>query len=115
MSGFGSESFIQRWHSLSLVEQFGNIGSEVERVISWKKKNNDDLATQALYRTLELLDLSIGDSRWKGGTLKELTRVREILCDLFVGDNIYNTSPEFLSRYFYPFAVAARRKTEAHV
>jgi hypothetical protein len=111
MSGFSSESFAQRWHTLSLVDQLGNIGSEIERISSWKKKNNSTHATQALYRTLELLDLSIGDSRWQGGTLKELARVREIVCDFFVGDNVYKTSSEFLSRYFHAFAVAARRKS----
>jgi hypothetical protein len=110
MSGFSSEPFIERWHKLSLMEQLGNIGSEVERIISWKKRGNNDLATKALDRSLELLDLTICDLRWRGGTLKELTRTREILCDAFVGDNVYNTPHEFLSRYFYAFAAAAQRK-----
>lgn len=42
---------------------------------------------------LELLDLTIEDPRWRGtGRLKELLRLREVLCDLFYGDNVYNTT-----------------------
>ena len=110
MSGFTSNSFIERWHNLSLMEQLGNIGSEVERIIAWRNKGNADLSTKALYRSLELLDLTICDIRWRGSKLKELTRTREILCDAFAGDNVYNTPPEFFSKYFYAFAVAAQRK-----
>lgn len=110
MSGFNSESFIERWHRLNLMEQLGNIGSEVERIISWKNKGNSDLSTKALYRSLELLDLTIGDPRWRGSKLKELTRTREILCDTYAGDNVYNTPPEFFSKYFHAFAMAAQRK-----
>ena len=112
MSGFNSKSFAQRWQQLSLMEQLGNVGSEVERVISWRNKGNPDLATKALYRSLELLDLTISDPRWRDGKLKELTRIREVLCDTFIGDNTYNTTPEFLSKYFYAFALAARRSRE---
>ena len=108
MSDFRNSTFIERWNRLSLVEQLGNIGSEVDRVISWRTKGNVEFSAKALDRTLELLDLTIGDPRWRGGSRKELTRVREVLCDAFVGDNIYNTPSEFLSRYFYQFAFAAQ-------
>ena len=109
MSGFTSESFRQRWQQFSLMEQLGNVGSEVDRVISWKKKGNTVLSTNAFDRSLELLDLTIGDARWRGSKLKELTRAREMLCDAFVGDSVYGTPPEFFSRYFHAFAVAAQR------
>jgi len=94
------------------MEQMGNIGSEVDRVIGWKQKNQEEFATKALYRSLELLDLTTGDRRWRGGKLKELTRVRELLCDVFVGENQYSISWEFFSKYFYAFALAARRRRE---
>ena len=110
MASFTSESFTRRWHQLSLMEQLGNIGSEVERIISWKNKGNAELSAKALDRSLELFDLTICDTRWHGSKLKELTRAREILCDSFVGDNVYNTPAEFFSRYFYAFAVASQRK-----
>jgi len=109
MTDFRSEAFLERWRQLRLSEQMGNIGSEFERVISWRKKNNPELAGNAFDRTLELLDLTIADPRWKGPRLKELARTRELVCDALVGDNMYNTPPEFLSKYFYQFAVAARK------
>ena len=88
MSAFTSTEFSEHWRQLTLMEQLGNIGSEVERVISWRRKNNDEFVVKAFDRTLVLLDLTIADPRWHGGKLKELTRVREILCDTFVGDNV---------------------------
>ncbi len=109
MSAFSTQSFIERWHRLSLMEQMGNIGSEVDRIDSWKKKGNEDYAMKALYRSLDLLDLTIADPRWKN-RLKEITRAREFLCDLYVGDHTYNITPEFLSKYFLAFALAARRQ-----
>ncbi len=112
MSGFNTESFAERWHQMSLIEQMANIGSEVDRIASWKKKSNEEYATKALHRSLDLLDLTIADSRWKD-RLKEILRVREFLCDLYVGDNTYDFTPEYFSKYFLEFAVAARRKIPA--
>jgi hypothetical protein len=94
------------------MEQMGNIGSEVDRAISWKQKKKEELSTNAFHRSLELLDLTIGDPRWRGPKLKELTRVRELLCDVFVGENEYEIPSEFFSKYFFAFALAARRKQE---
>lgn len=114
MAGFDSPEFSSRWQRLSLLEQFGNIGSEVERALSWTAKQKPELATSALYRSLALVDLTIADPRRRtAGTLKELTRLREVLCDYFVGDNEYCSSPVFFQRYFYSFAAAARRKRES--
>ena len=112
MDGFRSDAFASRWKEMSLVEQLGNVGSEVERAFSWKRKGNDEFAGRAFDRSLELIDLTIGDPRWKGGKLKELTRLREFLCDLFLGDIKYGMTEEFFSRYFLEFAVAAQRGRE---
>lgn len=110
MTSFTAPSFADRWHTFSLAEQLGNIGSEVDRAIAWKKKENDAFATKAFHRSLELLDLSITDPRWKGGKRRELARVREVLCDAFAGDNLFNTPMDFLSKYFFAFALVARRE-----
>ncbi len=112
MSGFNTESFAARWHQMNLVEEMGNIGSEVDRIALWKKKGNEDFALKALQRSLNLLDLTIADPRWKD-RLKEILRVREFLCDLYVGDNTYNFTAEYFSKYFLEFAIAARRKIPA--
>ncbi|MEW6202096.1 MAG: hypothetical protein AB1546_08985 [bacterium] len=96
-----------RWFTLTLAEQLANIGSEVERAISWHKKGDKEQSDKAVERALELVDLTIEDKRWKG-RLKEILRMREILCDTFFGDNIYDTSFEFLQKYFLYFGILAR-------
>jgi len=95
-----------RWTTLSLVEQMGNIGSEVARVLRWKGKDVTR-CEQAFVRALELLDLTIQDSRWRA-RLKELTRVREFLCDAMSGGHEYGSTLEDLDKYFFTFAAAAR-------
>lgn len=95
------------WAKLSLIQQLGNVGSEVSRALRWKGKD-DNLFEQAMIRALELLDLSIQDSRWKG-RLKELTRARELLCDAWLGGKEYRSDLDGLNRYFFAFALAARK------
>ena len=95
------------WNNLSLVAQLGNIGSEVSRALHAKKRENTERMQAALYRALELLDLTIADPRYTH-RLRELCRLREILCDFFVGDNEYCSSGESLDRYFLAYAIAAR-------
>lgn len=98
-----------RWQELSLAEQMGNIGAEVSRVIHWHEKGDQESKEKALWRALELLDLTISDKRWQGRLL-ELCRLREIICDLFIGNNTYKTSPKSLQNYFLFFALAARKQ-----
>ena len=95
-----------RWHTMSLVEQLANVGSEVGRVSRWQQKD-PQACEKAFNRALELLDLTIQDPRWKGRR-KELTRVREFLCDAMLGGSEYGSDLPGLDRYFYHFAVAAR-------
>jgi hypothetical protein len=105
------KQLIDRWHELTLAEQLGNVGSDVDRILSWRKKGNEEYATNAFHRSLELLDLTINDDRWRGPKLKELCRLREVLCDSFFGGENYNTPLEYFSKYFYQFAlVVAGRK-----
>jgi len=95
------------WYQMTLAEQLGNVGSEVSRIISWQKKGNEEYSKQAFYRALELLDLTIKDKRWQGPKLKELCRLREVLCDSFLGGYSYNTPLEFFQKYFDQFAFVA--------
>lgn len=97
-----------RWHSMSLMEQLGNAGSEVSRALRARSKGNPVRERSALHRFLELMDLTIADPRLRGRR-KELCRAREVVCDFFLGDNVYGSTPESLDRYFLAFAKAARR------
>lgn len=101
-----------RWHSLTLAEQLGNVGSEYERARRWKTANDKVRFEQAFERTLELLDLTISDKRWKNHRLKELTRLREFICD-----ELWNERPEFdhtldLKEYFLYFGILARNERD---
>ena len=96
-----------RWQALTLAEQMGNIGSEISRAAAWQGKD-EKLFRGAIVRALELLDLTIQDPRWRD-RLKELTRTREVICDIFSGSAAYGTTVQELDQYFYPFAFLARK------
>jgi hypothetical protein len=97
-----------RWQELSLMEQLANIGSEVGRAARARSARNDERMDAALDRALELFDLTLADERWRD-RLREIARARELVCDYFIGDNEYVSSPESLDAWFLPFAMAARR------
>jgi len=96
-----------KWNELKFVEQMANVGSEVERAINWRKKNNPGYSQLAFDRALELLDLTLGDKK-SFPCLRELARLREALADYFVFDNIYNSTDEKWHNYFFAFNHAAR-------
>ena len=99
----------EKWSRYTLLEQLGNVGSEVGRAVSCHLRGEIAYHEKAVERALELLDLTIADPRWKN-RLKEIVRAREVLCDIFYGDRIYQVSFEELEKYFFEFAYAARRK-----
>ena len=98
-----------RWHTLTLAEQLGNVGSDVGRAIRAKEQRNDIRMQGALDRALELLDLTRADERWQNPRRREIGRAREVVCDFLVGDNEYASTGESLDAYFLAFAMAARR------
>lgn len=100
-----------RWHQFSLIEQMANIGAEVGRAINWRKKGNRQISKNAFYRALELIDFTVDDSKNKN-SLKEILRVRELLVDYFMGNNIYQSTDEGWEKYFYYFNFAARRRVQ---
>jgi hypothetical protein len=97
-----------RWRKLTFAEQMANIGSEVERSLKWKSKHNDDYCQCSFDRALELLDLTIEDSK-NLSRLKELTRLREALVDFFFGTNQFVSTEASWKKYFACFTYAARR------
>jgi hypothetical protein len=98
-----------RWNLLTFAEQMANIGSEIERTISWKKKGRPEISSRAFERALELIDLTVADAK-NLARLRELLRVREAIADHFYFDNFYQSTPESWQRYFGFFLMAARGK-----
>lgn len=103
---------VLRWNKYSVFEQMANIGAEVGRAISWRKKGNKIMSRHAFYRALELIDFSINDPK-NANPLKEILRVREMLVDYFQGDNIYHSTDEAWEKYFYYFNLAARQSKQS--
>jgi hypothetical protein len=113
MSAVHTELAGGRWRAFSLVEQLANVGSEIERAIKGSKKDRLEYFTNAFYRGLELLDLTIADSRHRH-RLRELTRLREVLLDYFLGPNEFGSSDLAWRRYFHAFGTAAALERERH-
>lgn len=99
----------KRWNKLSFIEQMANVGSEVERAISWKNKKNINYSRMSFDRALEFLTLTIEDKKNRD-RLKEIMRTYEALNDFFYGDNIFHSNDILWQKYFYNFAYAARNK-----
>ncbi|OQY66227.1 hypothetical protein B6D29_02985 [Microgenomates bacterium UTCPR1] len=102
------KNLIQRWKNFTIHEQMANIGAEVGRAINWRNKNNFEMSKNAIYRALELIDFTVDDKK-NANSLSEILRMREVLCDYFFGDNLYNSTDEGWNKYFYPFNFAARK------
>lgn len=99
-----------RWFTMTLAQQLGNVGSDFERALKWKERNQDKLFQSAATRMLELLDLTLDDPRWHNHRLLELTRLREQVCQELFSDHINRESAAGLQKYFLSMATLARVK-----
>lgn len=97
------------WNKLSLVEQLANVGSELERTISWREKQNKKYSEKAFERMLELLTLT-KNSCSEISKLKEISRVYEFLVDYFKGENKFASSDKLWRKYFNGYAYLAGKK-----
>src|ERR1700688_2720264 len=96
----------ERWSKLSLIEQLGNIGSEVGRSAKWQGK--DDVSFWgAVTRALELFDLTQEDPRWQMRR-REIDRARESFADAVLGGKEYQSTLSDLEKYFMRFAPLAQ-------
>ncbi|MCG2700842.1 MAG: hypothetical protein V1825_04290 [Candidatus Falkowbacteria bacterium] len=99
-----------RWRELPFFSQMANIGSETERAIKWRKKENAEYAEKAFERALELFDLTVADKK-NQKRLKEILRAREMFADYFAGGNNYHSTGKQWQKYFFAFNFAARLNT----
>ncbi len=91
-----------KWQSMTIFEQMGNIGSEVGRAFTAKRRGDDAAKDGARYRGLDLLDATAEKlARDKSPRLREVLRAREQVAAL---------EDETLEQYFMNFAIAARNK-----
>jgi hypothetical protein len=99
-----------RWHTLSLIEQLGNVGSEVDRAIRAHAQQRMDRFERAFDRALELFDLTATDPRWQLHQRREVLRAREQFCRVFFDESAEADLADYLSKYFLQCATAARRQ-----
>lgn len=97
----------EKWHSLTLAEQLGNIGSEVGRAAKWQGRDEASF-WGAVSRASDLFDLTQSDQRWSKRRL-ELDRAREVFADAVLGGKEYKSNLKDLEKYFMMFALAANR------
>lgn len=97
-----------KWQMLTLAEQLGNVGSDFDRALKWKSKDQQQLFMSAAGRALEQLDLTLTNSSLHGLRRREISRVRETMCEELFGQSGTASSAKRLSRYFLAMASLAR-------
>src|SRR3989344_9442485 len=95
----------ERWHTFTLAEQLGNIGSEVGRAAKWQG-NDEGAFWGATSRAMDLFDLTQNDKRWSKRRT-ELDRAREVFADAVLGGREYKSNLKDLEKYFMLFALVA--------
>ncbi|MGH9338933.1 MAG: hypothetical protein ACRD1R_04935 [Acidobacteriota bacterium] len=98
------------WFRFSWAEQLANIGSEVERAISWHRKQDQARFEKAFERLLELIDLTLTDPRWKGPKRREIARLREELCVVLLDARPDDRILDSLKKEFLYYGILAALK-----
>jgi len=94
----------KRWSQLPVLEQLGNIGSEVGRTLNMKRRNEN--FEQALIRALDLFDATVeGLVAKKSYRAKEILRAKEQFLMA-----VYDHEDPTIENYFMQFAIAARNR-----
>lgn len=83
MAYFHPSLTLEKWHSLPASKQILNIASELTRAQHALEAHNIDNMHKSLERTLELIDLTVVDSKWRR-KLRELLRLREHLGGFYI-------------------------------
>ena len=96
------------WARMGILEQMGNIGSEVGRAIAATRAGKQKRADAAFDRALDLFDATIESvAASSPHRLKEVLRAREEFAKLFFGGT-FDSDADSVERYFSQFAIAAR-------
>lgn len=95
----------EKWGSLTIFEQMGNIGAEFGRGITAKKQGDEESLKGALYRGLDLFDATVESLlKQKSGRFREVLIARDQFGEALLTDK----DDPLLDNYFMQFAIAAR-------
>lgn len=81
---------LEKWSGFSKGQQILMIANEINRAKNILSKNNSDDIKSSYERALDLIDITVQDSKWENN-LKELLRCRE-----FIG-MLYNERDSYLN------------------
>ena len=102
----------EHWASLSILQQMGNIGSEVGRAIQAQRAGKPKRVEGAIDRALDLFDATIQVlAEQRSPRLKEVLRARGEFLRLFY-DGTFDEDADAIDRYFRWFALAARAEAD---
>src|ERR1700685_4218505 len=99
----------EHWSRMSILEQMGNISSEVGRSLNAKRRHDEVGCQQAVSRAIDLFDITIAQLIMnKSPRSREVLRAKEEFLSA-----IYDSQPrpddiQSLERYFMQYAIAAR-------
>lgn len=99
-----------RRQKMSLMQQLGNIGSEVSRVCSSYENNNTARFESALARMLELFSMTLGDTQLRYAQRTEIARLKEYILDYFLWDKQYWQTPSIIMKDFNYYWMLANKK-----
>lgn len=90
------------WYNMPVGLQLANVGSEVNRALSWKKRGNTQRTVSFCNKAIDFLEIMKTDEKNRN-RIGELNFCIEELKDFFFGDNIYGTTDETLMKYYDAF------------
>lgn len=90
------------WYNMPVGLQLANVGSEVNRALSWKKRGNIQRTVSFCNKAIDFLEIMKTDEKNRN-RIGELNFCIEELKDFFLGDNIYGTTDETLMKYYDAF------------
>ena len=95
-------AFRERWFRMPVTEQISNIGGEVARAIRWKNRGDRQKACNFCNKAIDFWLLTEEDPKTKH-RIGEFDNAIEELRDYFIGENLYQTTDEVLTRYYDAF------------
>ena len=102
-----------RWSQMGILEQMGNIGSEVGRAINAQRRGKPERAQGAIDRAVDLFNATVEVLvRQRSHRVREVLRARDEFLRLFY-DGTFDEDADALQRYFDAFAVASRNRFHA--
>ncbi len=98
----------ERWARFNILEQMGNIGSEVGRsIIAWRNHDTQRFES-ALNRALDLFDATTELLvKEHSPRTKEVLRAKDQYLTLFFGGS-FDKDADAIEKYFMQYALAAR-------